>query len=539
MENTLVGRCRLLRKLGEGGMGQVWLARHETLQKDVAVKVLPENFAGNAEARERFLREARAAARLEHPNVIQVLDAGSANGQPFIVMQYVDGTDLERALRKKGKLSVDDALSIGKKVALALAAAHKLGIVHRDIKPANVMITKQGRVMVGDFGLARPVDGGGTITTEGMIMGTPHFIAPEQARGEKVDGRSDLYSLGATLYSLIGGRYPFSGNSPMSIAVKHATPTEKPEPLRKLDASVPAEVDQLVQKLMAKRPEDRFQTGDELALAIDRVKHGPGTMVTVSEDRVLTPQKRRRLLMKGALVGIFLLFGLIFCLVLISPKPGERALREAAELPSSELKLLRYREITIRFAGTDWAKRAQRAAEAVASEAATKETAEAARQQAAGKLSFGEYVSRLDQTRARYPEAKAAIDGREADAHRVRVLARTEKLTTALKSDRAEAIDEIKDLIHPEILRRQGTGATLFWIRVGVGFMLGVKGRFEEIEAYKDALRIKARESATLPARSVIHRAQTKERAEMRVVIEWTWVEGDWYLGEKGIQPEK
>jgi predicted Ser/Thr protein kinase len=539
MENTLVGRCRLLRKLGEGGMGQVWLARHETLQKDVAVKVLPENFAGNAEARERFLREARAAARLEHPNVIQVLDAGSANGQPFIVMQYVDGTDLERVLRKKGKLSVDDALSIGKKVALALAAAHKLGIVHRDIKPANVMITKQGRVMVGDFGLARPVDGGGTITTEGMIMGTPHFIAPEQARGEKVDGRSDLYSLGATLYSLIGGRYPFSGNSPMSIAVKHATPTEKPEALRKLDASVPAEVDQLVQKLMAKRPEDRFQTGDELAQAIDRVKHGPGTMVTVSEDRVLTPRKRRRLLIKGALAGIFLLFGLIFFLVLISPKPGERALREAAELPSSELKLLRYREITIRFEGTEWAKRAQRAAEAVASEAATKETAEAARQQAAGKLSFGEYVSRLDQTRARYPEAKAAIDGRETDAHRVRVLARTEKLAAALKSDRAEAIDEIKDLIHPEILRRQGAGATLFWIRVGVGFMLGVKGRFEEIELYKDALRIKPRESATLPARSVIHRAQTKERAEMRVVIEWTWVEGDWYLGEKGIQPER
>ena len=520
-------------------MGQVWLARHETLQKDVAVKVLPENFIGHAEARERFLREAQAAARLEHPNVVQVLDAGQANGSPFIVMQYVDGTDLEKILKKKGKLSVDDALSIAKKVALALAAAHRLGIVHRDIKPANIMITKQGRVMVGDFGLARPLDGGGTITSEGMVMGTPHFLAPEQARGEKVDGRSDLYSLGATLYSLVSGKYPFSGNSPMSIAVKHATPTDKPDPLRKIDATIPAEVDQLVQKLMAKKPEERFQTGEEVAAAIDRVKHGPGTMVTVSEDRVLTPKKRRRLIIKGAVVGLLGFFGLIFLLVLIGPKPGERALQKAEEDPRDEVKLLRYREVVLQFPGTEWARQAQDRAAAIVVAQAKKEAAEAEKLHREGKLSFGELIARFNASRVRHPEGKKALDAREMELHRVRVLARSEKLAASLKSERQEIFDEVKDLVLPETLRRHGPAGVLIGFRMAMGFILFGKGRFEEIEIYKDGLVVKPQQTATIPARSVIVRPQPRERVESRVRVEWTWAEGDWYLGEKWIQQEK
>jgi hypothetical protein len=451
----------------------------------------------------------------------------------------VDGTDLEQVLRKKGKLTVEDALSIAKKVALALAAAHKLGIVHRDIKPANIMLTKQGRVMVGDFGLARPLDGEGTITSEGMVMGTPHFIAPEQARGEKVDGRSDLYSLGATLYALIAGKYPFSGNSPMSIAVKHATPTDKPDPLRKVDSSIPAEVDQLVQKLMAKKPEDRFQTGEEVAQAIDRVKHGPGTMVTVSEDRVLTPKKRRRLIIKGAVVGLLGFFGLIFFLVLIGPKPGERALQKAAEDPRDEIKLLRYREVVLQFPGTEWAKQAQDRAAAIVLAMAKKELAEAEKLHKDGKLPFGELISRFDASRARHPEAAKAIDQRELELHRARVLVRSEKLATSLKSERAEIFDEIKELVLPETLRKHGPGGVLLGFRVVIGFVLGPKGRFEEIEIYKSGLQVKPRQTATLPARSVIVRPQPRERIEGRVLVEWTWAEGDWYLGEKWLQPEK
>jgi len=193
MENTLLGHCRLLRKLGQGGMGAVWLARHETLDKEVAVKILPDNYANDPEAVPRFLREAKAAARLEHPNVVQVLDAGTDHETHFIVMQFVDGTDLEKTLKKRGPFALADALAVGKRVALALAAAHKLGIVHRDIKPANIMLTKQGRIMVADFGLARDIQGGPTITAAQEAIGTPHYLSPEQARGEAVDGRSDIY----------------------------------------------------------------------------------------------------------------------------------------------------------------------------------------------------------------------------------------------------------------------------------------------------------------------------------------------------------
>jgi hypothetical protein len=540
MENTVVGKCRLVRKLGEGGMGQVWLARHEVLQKDVAVKVLPANFAADPEARERFLREAQAAARLEHPNVIQVLDAGSAGGSPFIVMQLVEGTDLEKILRKKGKLPVDDALSVGKKIASALAAAHRMGIVHRDIKPANVMITRQGRVMVGDFGLARPVEGGETITTAGLVMGTPHFLSPEQARGEKVDGRSDLYSLGATLYALIGGRYPFSGASPMSIAVKHATPTEKPDPLRKVDPGVPAEVEALVERLMAKRPEERFQTAEEVVTAIDRIKHGSGVLVTVSQERVLTPERKRRLILAGAGVGLLAIFAIALLLVFLRPKPGERALREAGEAGTAELKLLQYRQVVIQFPGTEWARRGQKAAQAIAEEAAAREAAEASRLQAAGKLSFGDLISRLDQTRARYPEARAMVDGREAELHRARVFARSLELAQALTSDRPNALEQIRTLILPETLRQHGQGGVLFWIRLAIGFIVGPKGRFEKVDFFKEGLVLKGRQTAAVPARVVIHRMQPKEeKIDTRIRVEWTWAEGDWYLGDKAIQEEK
>ncbi|HVR83490.1 MAG TPA: protein kinase, partial [Planctomycetota bacterium] len=250
LENTLLGHCRLIRKLGEGGMGAVWLARHETLDKEVAVKILPENYANDPESVPRFLREAKAAARLDHPNVVQVLDAGTEGERHFIVMQYVDGTDLEKTLKKKGPFAPADALVVGKRVALALAAAHKMGIVHRDIKPANILLTKQGRVMVADFGLARDVTGGPTITAPQEAIGTPHYLSPEQARGEKVDGRSDLYSLGGTLYTLLTGKTPFTGASPVAIAMKHVSADEKPVPIRELIPTIPEEVQALVETLM-------------------------------------------------------------------------------------------------------------------------------------------------------------------------------------------------------------------------------------------------------------------------------------------------
>lgn len=155
MENRTLGNIKILKKLGEGGMGAVWLGHHQTLDKKVAVKVLPQEFARDETFAARFIREARAAARLEHPNVIQVLDADTNDGVRYIVMQYVEGTDLQKALKRKGALPVRDCLSIVKRVAAALQAAHDLGLIHRDVKPSNIMVTGKGGVFIGDFGLAR------------------------------------------------------------------------------------------------------------------------------------------------------------------------------------------------------------------------------------------------------------------------------------------------------------------------------------------------------------------------------------------------
>jgi len=188
-----LGHCTLQRKLGQGGMGAVYLAHHPGLNKSVAVKVLPGDLAGAPEFRERFIREARLAARLEHPNVVQVYDVGHEQGVHYISMQYVEGKSLDAVLKERKKLSVGEALSTTKRVAAALAAAAKLGIVHRDIKPHNILISKDGVVKVADFGLAKDEDANRSISEPGVVMGTPYYMSPEQAKGEKVDHRSDLY----------------------------------------------------------------------------------------------------------------------------------------------------------------------------------------------------------------------------------------------------------------------------------------------------------------------------------------------------------
>ncbi|HYF01212.1 MAG TPA: serine/threonine-protein kinase, partial [Planctomycetota bacterium] len=393
MENTLVGRCRLVRKIGQGGMGEVWLARHETLQKDVAVKILPADYARHPEAVERFLREARSAARLEHPNVVQVLDAGSQDGTHYIVMQYVDGTDLEKIYRKKGRLSTADALAVARRVALALGAAHKLGIVHRDIKPSNILIArKQGRVMVADFGLAREIGGDAGLTTEGSVMGTPHYLSPEQARGEAVDGRSDLYSLGGTLYTLLSGAMPYTGATPLSVAVKHASPIDRPKPLREIVPDLAPDVEALVDKLMAKNVSERFQSAEEVVAALDRLKSGksdPSAPAIPAE-----PAQRRRQLLIAAGIAAGTLLLLLVLGAALSPGPAEKAFRGAVAARTEEERLARYREVARSFPGTSWA---ARAAEEMG-RAFEREV------KAARALPFGEAVGRLEGLRSRHPE---------------------------------------------------------------------------------------------------------------------------------------
>src|SRR5688572_26826817 len=203
-----IGQCLLQRKLGQGGMGTVYLARHLTLNKPVAVKVLRGDLPTDMQGVERFLREARAAARLEHQRIVPVYDAGKQDGMYYLVMQYVAGESLASRLRREKCLPVPEALRIFRAVAEGLAYAHLNGIVHRDVKPDNVLLGDDGSVKIVDFGLACVMEGDPNLSRSGTILGSPNFMSPEQATGQRVDQRTDIYSLGATLYQMVTGVPP-------------------------------------------------------------------------------------------------------------------------------------------------------------------------------------------------------------------------------------------------------------------------------------------------------------------------------------------
>ncbi|HLY08416.1 MAG TPA: protein kinase [Planctomycetota bacterium] len=307
-----LGHCTLQRKLGQGGMGAVYLAHHPGLNKAVAIKVLPGDLASTPEFRERFIREARLAARLEHPNVVPVYDVGHEQGVHYIAMQFVEGKSLDVILKERKKLAVGEALSTTKRVAAALAAAAKLGIVHRDIKPHNILISKDGVVKVADFGLAKDEDSNRSISEPGTVMGTPYYMSPEQAKGEHVDHRSDLFSLGATLYHMLTGKRLFDGGSPVTIVMKQAS-TEEPIPARQLEPSIPLPVDAFLSKLLQKDPANRYQTADDAIRALDGLRQPAGS---IPPGKVpLAPPRRTAAVIALPITGI-LLIGIIVGLVL-------------------------------------------------------------------------------------------------------------------------------------------------------------------------------------------------------------------------------
>ena len=264
--DALIGQriagCEIIDVLGQGGMGCVYRARHEGLDKEVAVKVLNFTLVMNHTFVDRFLREARAVAQLDHPNVVRILNAGEENGRHFIVMEMVSGENLRLHLARERSLERPEALRIVTGVAHALAAAHELGLVHRDIKPDNILVDENGLVKVADFGLARHVTGVGEITGEGIACGTPPYMSPEQIGGQLVDGRSDLYSLGVVLYECLAGKRPFNAHDILGWLACHTH--MEPEPLRRHVHDVPDEVESLVNRLLAKRPEDRYADAREL-----------------------------------------------------------------------------------------------------------------------------------------------------------------------------------------------------------------------------------------------------------------------------------
>jgi serine/threonine-protein kinase len=268
------GRYELHRRLGRGGMAEVYLARDQLLDRPVAVKVLFPEFATDPSFVERFRREAQAAANLNHPNIVGVYDWGEASGTYFIVMEYVDGRTLSEILRSDGPLHPDRAADVAADVAAGLGFAHRNGVVHRDIKPGNVLITQSGQVKVADFGIARAIAAGAeeNLTQTGAVMGTATYFSPEQAQGAAVDPRSDLYSLGVVIYEMLTGKPPFAGDSPVAIAYKHVQ--ESPVPPRQANPGIPQAMEAIVLKCLAKNPVNRYPSAEDLRADLRRFREG-------------------------------------------------------------------------------------------------------------------------------------------------------------------------------------------------------------------------------------------------------------------------
>ncbi|MBA3340477.1 MAG: serine/threonine protein kinase [Gemmatimonadaceae bacterium] len=267
LAGALSKRYTVERELGRGGMGIVYLARDVTLDRPVALKVLPAEFAENPDVRERFLREARTAAHLSHPNIVPIYHADEIDGHAFFAMAFVEGESLAQRLSARGPLPPDEAVRYLREVAWALAYAHARGVIHRDVKPENILIERgSGRALVTDFGIARDVRQQG-LTVTGNVLGTVHYMSPEQAAGDFLDGRSDLYALGVVGYYILSGMFPFDSDSASAILVAHVT--RDAPPLSSVAPSVPEGLAAVIDRSLAKDPIDRYPAGEDLAEALD------------------------------------------------------------------------------------------------------------------------------------------------------------------------------------------------------------------------------------------------------------------------------
>jgi eukaryotic-like serine/threonine-protein kinase len=274
------GRYEVIGRAGSGGMAEVYRARDELLGREVALKVLSERFSRDKAFVERFRREARAAANLSHPNIVSLYDYGSDDDTYFIVMEFIDGKALSDVIAAEAPLMPERAADIAAEVAAALQRAHSAGLVHRDIKPGNIMITSAGQTKVTDFGIARALrrDGETTMTQTGMVIGTAAYLSPEQAQGNTVDARSDVYSLGCVLYEMLTGRPPFAGDTPLSIAYKHVR--ESAARPSQSNADVPRELDAIVLKALAKNPDNRYDSATEMQQDLQRYLGGQKVLAT-------------------------------------------------------------------------------------------------------------------------------------------------------------------------------------------------------------------------------------------------------------------
>ncbi len=330
LTNRQLGGYRVLHRLGSGGMSDVYLAFQENLHRHVALKVMRVDLAASPEHVKRFLQEARAAASMVHPNIVQVYDVGEQQNLQYIAQEYIAGCSLRSYIQRVRSLRVDETVSILMQISAALSKSASIGIVHRDIKPDNILLTPDGEVKVADFGLSRAHTSKENLTEVGVALGTPTYMSPEQVQGQPVDIRSDLYSLGVTAYQMLTGRPPFEGETALALAVQHVQ--NKPPDILKLRPDVPPKLVAIINRLLEKKAEDRFVSPNELNRALreladvlpaplptDRPLPLPNLVVespliggehtaalekAALADRLRESQKRRKLFYAAGLLGI-------------------------------------------------------------------------------------------------------------------------------------------------------------------------------------------------------------------------------------------
>jgi predicted Ser/Thr protein kinase len=276
LARTLAGRYEIIRLLGRGGMAVVFLAQDLVLEREVAIKVLPPQISPDTKLIPRFQQEAKTAAKLDHPNIIPIYRVESEAGLNYIVMKYVNGRSLDQVL-DEGPMTAAQARRILREAALALGHAHQRKVVHRDVKPANIMLEADGRVVLTDFGISKAAHGASQLTGTGAIIGTPHYMSPEQAKGLEVDGRADQYSLAIVGHQLLTGKVPFDGTA-HSILYKQVF--EPPPPVLELRPDTPKDLSRTLERALSKEPEHRFPTMEDFAAAIGGEATGPTTQVT-------------------------------------------------------------------------------------------------------------------------------------------------------------------------------------------------------------------------------------------------------------------
>ena len=335
---TRIGGFDVLERIGQGGMGAVFRARQVSMDRIVALKVLPPRLAQNEAFVQRFFREARSAARLNHPNIVQGIDVGHAAGHYYFAMEFVDGVTVKQMLRQAGRIEEKKALNIIGAVAKALEHAHTHGIIHRDVKPENIMVTRQGVVKLADLGLARSSEKPDTLTIEGTALGTPYYMAPEQVRGEiDTDTRADIYALGATLFHMVTGDFAYDGPNASAIMARHLS-----DPLPSAKEKSPAvsrATDELIQRMMAKDRQQRPQNPAELLAEIRDALAGKvrlhvaaprktTTRAPVPASRAGRGGKRGYLVAAAAIVLLLAIIGLVVVL-----KPAEKAAVAPAKQP--------------------------------------------------------------------------------------------------------------------------------------------------------------------------------------------------------------